>query len=165
MGRVDIQSTDCIGCHEHGGCRKRSLGLPAPSARFRRTGRRTGVERPGVTTSSSSTTVCASSFGVFRSVNTEWPFLEGTEHHIVGKVHISHKAHAQTVLRNEGKGHAHIHDLPGVPAGEFSLVPFVFYISDASRSGGLKSRNRFQKLLLTTAGNSCDTPGSRRFSR
>ena len=82
---------------------------------------------------------------------------EGAEHHIVGKIHVADKSHAETVLRDEGKGDAELGNAQRIFSDKLFAGTVIFNIRNAAGFNGLQTGDRFQKLFLTTAGNAGNT--------
>ena len=81
---------------------------------------------------------------------------ERAEHHVLRKIHVADKSHAEPVLGHERERNAHVGDSKRVFAQKFFPFTVVIYIADAAGFGGLQARNGLKQLLLTAAGNACD---------
>ena len=107
---------------------------------------------PGVLTSSSSTTFCASLRGDL-SVGKEAAALsEGAEHHVVGEIHAADKTHAETVFRDKAERDAHLRDRKRILADKLFARAVVLNVADAAALDGLKSGDGLEQLLLAAAG-------------
>ena len=102
--------------------------------------------------------VCASSLGCFRSVNGDWPFRK--ERSIILSVRSIFPT-SPMPSRSSGTKERDtpiLRDLPRILSDQLLTGSIILVdISDGSALRHLESGNRFQKLLLSAAGNTGDT--------
>ena len=80
------------------------------------------------------------------------------EHHVVDDVHISHEAHAETVLGNERQPDAELTDLLRILADELlRLAALRIVVEDRALADLLESCDRLKQLSLAAAGDTGDT--------
>ena len=81
---------------------------------------------------------------------------ERAQHHVLRKIHVADKTHAEPVLGHERECNSHVGDRKRILAQKLFPFAVVVYIADAAGLGGLQARNGLKQLLLAAAGNTCD---------